>query len=145
MDDLPGSREALNKAIEADPNFAAPCITLALLELKQGNIAEAAKASEKAIQLVPNHTEARYYHGMATADLGDLVKAEESLRIVLASPEANGFPRAHFLLGNVLVEKGQLQDAASHYRHYLELEANSRAAALARQRLEEWKTRGLIQ
>jgi len=144
MDDLDGAREALNEAIETDPSFATPCITLALLELKQGNVAEAAGASEKAIQLVPEHPEARYYHGMATADLGDLVQAEESLRIVLSSPEAKRFPRAHFLLGNVLAQKGQLTEAASHFRKYLELEPNSRAAVAVRQQLEEWQKGGLI-
>ena len=145
MDDLEGAREALRKAIETDPNYATPCVTLALLELKQGNTAGAAEASEKAIRLAPEHAESRYYHAMAMTSLGDLIKSEESLRVVLTSPEANRFPRAHFLLGSVLAQKGQLKDAAAQYQRYLELESNSRAAVVVRQQLEQWQSSGLIQ
>jgi tetratricopeptide (TPR) repeat protein len=144
MDDLEGARDALKKAIDIDPEFATPCVTLALLELKQGNAVEAAAASAKAIQLMPDHAEAHFYHGMATSNLGDLAKAEESLRVVLGSPEADRFPRAHFLLGSVLAQEGQLQDAASHYQRYLELEPDSRAAAAVRAELEQWEDSGLI-
>jgi len=143
MDDLEGGREALKQAIETDPSFATPCVTLALLELKQGNLVEAQAASAKAIQLMPEHAEASYYHGMASANLGDRSKAEESLRIVLGSPEATRFPRTHFLLGNVLVQQGRVEEAASHYHLYLELEPDSRAAAAAREQLKEWQSSGL--
>jgi len=144
MDDLEGAREALKKAIEIDPEFAAPCVTLALLELKRGNSVEAAAASAKAIQLMPDNAEAHFYHGMATMNLGDLAKAEESLRAVLGSPQADRFPRAHFLLGSVLAQEGQVQDAASHYQCYLELEPDSRAAVEVRAELQQWKKGGLI-
>jgi tetratricopeptide (TPR) repeat protein len=144
MNDLEGARKALQEAIETDPEFPTPCITLALLELKQGNILEAAEASKKAVRLVPENAEAQYYLGIAAADLGNLAKAEESLRRVQGSPEANRFPRKHFLLGNVLAQQGQLPDAASHFRQYLELEPNSRAAVVVRQQLEQWQSSGLI-
>jgi len=93
---------------------------------------------------MPEHADAHYYHGIAAANLGELVKAEESLRVVLGRPEADRFPRAHFMSGNVFAQKGQLQDAASEYQGYLELEPDSRAAAVAEEQLEQWKSSGLI-
>jgi len=145
QDDLSGARRALLKAIETDPGFAVPCVTLALLELKQGNVAAAAAASDKAVNLMPGNPEARFYHGMAYASLGDLEKARVSLNVVLNSPEAESYPRTHYLLGSIMQQAGEPEKAAAHYRRYLELEPGSKVAEVARRQLENWRSEGIIE
>jgi len=144
LEDLTGARNALTKAIETDPEWATPCATLALLELKQGRVTEAAAAAGKAVQLVPDHAEANFYLGMAEANLGNLDKAEAALRVVVKGPEAKRFPRAFYLLGGVLAQKGQSQEALEMLQRYLELEPESKAAEAVRKQLEEWRAAGQI-
>lgn len=145
MGDPEGASEAFKKAIESEPGFASPYVPLVLLELTQGNLKEAAAISEEAISLVPEMADARYYHGVCYAYLGDLDKAVTSLEMVRQSPDAARFPRTHYLLGTIAAQTGEVETAVTHFRHYLELEADSKAAETVRQQLDQWKATGLIQ
>ena len=144
LGDLEGARAALTEAISTDSAFVAPCVTLALLELKEGNVAEAATASEKAVRLAPNLAEARYYHGIASANQGKIDAAKDSFETVLKSPDSAKFPRTHYLLGAISAQSGELEKAVSHFRQYLELEPDSKVAELVKKQLEEWADQGVI-
>jgi superkiller protein 3 len=144
MNESEGAREALRKAIETDPGFATPYVTLSLLELRAGNLEAAAKASDLAIELVPTHPEARYYNGMAYANLGDLEKAKASLEVVAESTHADRFPQTFYLLGTIIARSGDLEGSVPHYNRYLELDPDSNTAQAVKQQLEEWKANGYI-
>lgn len=144
MNDAPGAREALQKAIETDPGFATPYVTLALLELRQSNSEAAAKASDQAIELVPTHAEACYYNGMAYANLGDLEKARSSLEVVAESPHANRFPQTFYLLGTIIARSGDLEGSIPHYNRFLELAPDSNMAQPVRDQIADWKANGYI-
>lgn len=144
MNEAEGAREALQKATETDPGFATPYVTLALLELSQSNLEAAAKASDLAIELVPNHVEARYYNGMAYANLGDLEKAQASLEVVAGSAHAERFPQTFYLLGTIIARSGDLEASIPHYNRFLELDPDSNTAQAVRQQLDEWRANGHI-
>ena len=139
------AREALRKAIETDPGFATPHITLALLELGQKDYEAAAKASDLALELVPDHAEAYYYNGVAYANIGDLERGKASLEVIAKSPHADKFPKTFYLLGTICARLGDLEGSVSHYSRYIELEPDSTIANGVRQQLDEWKAAGYIQ
>jgi Tfp pilus assembly protein PilF len=144
MADLEGAREALKQATVVDPDWPTPCVTLALLELKTGRVAEAAVVSEHAIGIAPDLVEARYYNGLANTHLGNLEKARTSLDFVLKSPAAEQYPRTHYLLGEISMQSGELKAAALHFRQYLQLEPESKVADVVRKQLDQWEADGLI-
>jgi Flp pilus assembly protein TadD len=142
--DLKQARPALTAAIRLDPNYVQPCLTLALLELKQGRMVEALTISERALAVIPDLAEALFYHASAHIALGNLREAEDSLLAAMASPDIEFFPRVYFLLGDVLARKGKLVEAAQHFRHYIDLEPDSKAAAAAADQLAQWRKAGYL-
>ncbi len=144
MGDLEGAVAALRKAVDIEPGFAPPYITLTLAELQKGRMAEAAKLAGRAVELEPGLAEAHYYRAVAWSNLGDAAKAEESIRAVHSSPDAKRYPRTHFLLGNILVGKGDVSGAAAEFRRYVELEPRSRAADAVREQLAKWEAEGTL-
>ncbi len=144
LSDLSGARAAFEKAIEADPEFLPPYVMLALMELQQNNMRGAAQFADRAVALAPDHAEANYYRAVAHSELGNLAAAEESIRRVQSGVEADRYPRTHFLLGNIHLQRGDVTAAAEAFRRYLELEPNSRAAAAVRRQLADWKAAGVL-
>jgi len=144
LNDLDGAHEALERAVASAPNYYPPYVTLALMELQGGKMAEAANYADRAVALEPGLAEANYYRAIAYSNLGDAAKAEESIRAVQASENAARYPRTHFLLGNILLGQGDVPAAAAEFRRYLELEPESRAAAAVRGQLAKWDAQGLL-
>jgi tetratricopeptide (TPR) repeat protein len=105
---------------------------------------EAAKAADSVLKVLPDLPEAHFCRAMAHLSLGRYESAEASIRAVQSSAEANRYPRTHFMLANVLAQKGDVANAAAEFRRFLELEPSSRAADAARQQLAEWQAAGLL-
>jgi hypothetical protein len=144
MKDTAAAHEAYLKAAEADPKFVPPMLSLALMEMQQQRMAESAKWAGQVLKLLPDLAEANYYNAVANLSLGNAAAAETSIRAVLASPDAQRYPRSHFILGNLLAQKGEAEKAAAEFRAFLEVEPTSRAAEAVKQQLAEWKASGLI-
>jgi hypothetical protein len=83
-------------------------LALSLLEMQQQRIAEAANWAGKALVLLPSLPEAHFYNAAASLALGNDAVAEKSARLVVAGPDAQRYPRAYFILGNVLARKGEI-------------------------------------
>ena len=143
--DLESAEESFRRAIEADSRLIPPYLSLALLELQQNQPAEALKFTERVLGLMPDSAEAHFYHGLAHATLGQLETAKKSLMSVAYSSDVARFPRALFVLGNIHGEEAQFELAAKEYRRYLDLEPDSRAAEMVREKLQQWKATGLIE
>jgi cytochrome c-type biogenesis protein CcmH/NrfG len=144
MNDLDKAQEALTRAVETDPGFVRPIVTLAMLELERGDLEAAIAASEQALGLIPDLAEARYYQGTAYAKQGEIEKAKTALEQVVASPEEVNFPRAHYILGVLAAQAGDVRTSVAHCRRYLELEPESDAAAAVRKQIDSWKAAGVI-
>ena len=142
--DAPSAREAFQKAAAADPKFVPPILSLALIDMQQQRMAEALKWAGEALKLLPDLAEAHYYNAVASLSLGNAGAAESSIRAVLASPDARRFPRSHFIMGNILAQKGDTAGAAAEFRLFLEAEPSSRAAEAVKKQLAEWHAAGAI-
>lgn len=140
----PEARDAFRQAIEADPQYLPPYATLGELELRANNVEEAARLTSRAIELNPYAMASQYFYAIAQYYLGDLGKAEESLRKVQASSEAERYPASHRLLGGIYSERGEHGAAAEEFRRFLETNPPESDAEEVRKILDEWKKSGLI-
>ena len=141
---LPAAKESFEKAAAADSKFVRPMLALSLLEMQQRHPKESAEWAAKILKLLPSLGEANYYMAVAQMSLGNPGAAEGPARSVLTSPDAAQFPKARFILGNILAQKGDAKAAAAEFRKYVELEPNSPAAEAVKKQLAEWESGGLL-
>ena len=88
--------------------------------LKQtGRISESLDASQKAVELDSQDTEAHYNLGNTLKKLGRYTEAEASYRQAIALTP--GYVEAHSNLGNTLKELGRLEEAEASCRQVIEL------------------------
>ncbi|MCC7497766.1 MAG: tetratricopeptide repeat protein [Bryobacterales bacterium] len=142
--DYSSARESFEKAATADPKFVSPMLALALLEMQQRHFKECADWAAKTLKLLPALGEANYYMAISQMSLGNPGAAEGPARAAAASPDATEFPKAHFILGNVLAQRGDIKAAAAEFRKYVELEPNSAAAQATKKQLAEWEAAGAL-
>ena len=95
--------------------------------------------------LNPHESQARFYSILASFQLGELEKAEESIAALRSDAEtASAFPQTHHLLGMILAKRGDFSSAAVEYRAFLEKAPNEPQAAQIRSQLGEWESLGVI-
>ena len=138
---------AFEKAIAADPNFVPPYLALAKMELQQSHWDEAAELSNKLVQLNPYLPNGRYIHAVANFQAGNYDVAEESIRAVQVSPQANQFPLRFYVLGLILANKENFPAAAAEFGRFLELTLPADATTYAddaRNLLLDWQEKGLL-
>ena len=104
---------------------------------KKGDLDEAIKEFDKAIQLRPDHMESQVNAAVALIDKGMLDEAIVRLNELLKLDPKHS--HAHGSLGVVLARKGDLDEAVAHFRTALELnpnylEAHANLAKILRQR-----------
>ena len=112
-------------------------ITFMLAELlyRAGDLTAARERYYAAIELDPDHLQARSSLGCVLAELGEHELALAALEGVLRQEPT--YADAHWHTAGVLREMGAVADAAHHLRRFLALAPESPWAALARGRLEE--------
>lgn len=133
---------AWRKALEADPAYIPAAVHLAALDLAQDNDAEAARITSAAIAsgAGPNPL-VFYYNAAARAHMGDRDGAERSVRAAIELDMAGEAPRAEYLLGLLLGEKGDRAGAIEHLQRYLTISPNAKDAAEVREQLLKLMTR----
>ncbi len=126
--------EAYRRVVAVDPSYAAAWNNLGLLHHRMGQYTEAQEAYEAALKAQATCAEAAYNLGSLFEDLGEL---PGSIRYYLMALElAPDYPDAHFNLAGVLGKSGRNREATEHWRRYLELDAESPWARIARSHLE---------
>ena len=138
---------AFQKAIAADPKFVPPYLALTKMELQQSHWDEAAELSNKLVQLNPYLPNGRYIHAVANFQAGNYDVAEESIRAVQVSPQANQFPLRFYVLGLILANKENFPAAAAEFGRFLELTLPGDATTYAddaRELLLDWQEKGLL-
>jgi tetratricopeptide (TPR) repeat protein len=147
--DLPGSREACQKATAASPHYIQAYLCLADIGLHQGNWNEVLAQSVKAIDLDPANVSAAYvYKGSANYSLHQLSDAEASA--LKASEiektrkykdeedrEKHSDPRVHILLAQIYDQKGETSKEVAELREFLKSVKNPQAHAMIEQSLKE--------
>lgn len=125
--------EALRALLQAGGPSAAVTFMLAELLYRSGDLAAARERFYMAIELDPDHLEARTSLACVLAELGDTELAEAALEGVLhAQPD---YADAHWHLAGIAARRGQTLDEHRHLRAFVCLAPDSPWARTARERL----------
>lgn len=125
---------AYRRVVAIDPTYAAAWNNLGLLLHRMGRYDEAREAYRSALAQDPLCCEAVYNLGSLAEDCGEL---EEAVRCYgQALDLAPDYADAHFNLAGALARSGHAEEAVGHWQRYLELDAGSPWARIARAHLE---------
>ena len=114
---------ALEKAIAASPNDAFSLTTLGAVMIEQNRIQDSIGYLERASEAAPDDPITLNYLGVASSQLGQFGKAEQSLRrAITVNP---GYAEAHFNLAVIYAtaKPPSIALAKRHYEKALELGA----------------------
>ena len=132
--------DAYRRVVAIDPTYAAAWNNLGLLLHRMGRYAEARTAYDHALKESPECAEAAYNLGSLNEDTGDVDEAIRCYRRALdVSPD---YADAHFNLAGALARAGRGDEAVRHWQRYLQLDAGSPWAKIARAHLEVVETHG---
>jgi tetratricopeptide (TPR) repeat protein len=124
---IPESREAFERAIAADPKLLAPYVNLARLCIRTQDWDAAAKTADAYLKADPKHQFPEMYLHQAVARywLQDLAGAETSAQLAARSDQTRKGFRAEYVIGRILLAKGDASGARQHIAKYLELDPNT--------------------
>lgn len=134
------AKEEYGKALAADPKFVSPYFGLAAMAVVENKWTDAARLTDKLIQLNSlAYPMAYFFNAAANLNLGKLDAAELSARTFQQVDKAHTRPDIALLLANILTGKHQYAEAAQLYRDYLAVKPdapNAEALKKEAQRLE---------
>ena len=148
-ENLPGSREACQKAAVANPHYIQAFLCLADIAMHQGDWNDVLVQSGKAIDLDPANEAAGYvYKGCANYSLHQLPEAEASALKAASIENTRTYkdqddrdkhsdPRVHVLLAQIYDVKGETSKEAAELREFLKTVTNPQAKAMVEQSLKE--------
>ena len=126
--------EAFRLALIDEPLNPAHHFHLADVLYRDGRPEAAIERYHMAVELDHDFLEAWTQLGCLFAETGKTSAAQEAFRVALdLHPD---YPDAHFHLAELLERSGQRDEAATHWRRYLEFDQRGPWADIARQRLE---------
>jgi len=126
--------DAYRRVVAIDPTYAAAWNNLGLLLHRMGRYDEADAAYRTALEQDPRCCEAAYNLGSLHEDRGAIEDAIQDYRAALEL--APDYADAHFNLAGALSRAGRGDEAVRHWQRYLDLDAGSPWARIARAHLE---------
>jgi len=126
--------DAYQRVTTLAPDHAAAWNNLGLLQHRMGRYEEARRHYEVALAADPTSVEAAYNLGSLHDDLGAAGQAVLWYRRAIETQP--DYADAHFNLASLLERRGEREAARRHWTRYLELDASSRWADIARAWLE---------
>jgi tetratricopeptide (TPR) repeat protein len=142
QNDTPGAMEAFVRATEADERFVTPHLQLMTVLGDKSQWPEAARESQRVIELNPvQFPQAYFYNAAAHINLKNYDQAEKSAREAIRLDDQHRYPRALYLLGLLTAQKGNYAEAAQLLRSYAghvqgaDLEAANKQLAEVERRL----------
>ena len=114
------AREALERAVEADPSFPQPHLLLARLYLEDKKIRKAGTELGQALKLNPSSKEGKLLQGLTYASQG-----EDGLAIAvlqeLVENSSEPQPEAYYQIGKIYEKRNKTSEALGAYQMALEL------------------------
>jgi tetratricopeptide (TPR) repeat protein len=126
--------DAYRRVVAIDPSYAAAWNNLGLLLHRMGHYDDAGDAYATALTQDERCCQAAYNLGSLHEDRGDVELAIRHYRMALEL--APDYADAHFNLAAALSRAGRPADAVRHWQRYVELDAGSPWARIARAHLE---------
>ncbi len=111
--DLKGAEAAFTKVTEIEPTYADGWVNIGRVHVQEGNMAEAERVLERALQIDRSLARAHFFLAMALKALGRYDEALEHLRVA-----AGQYPRDRVVrnqLGRVLFLKRQFREAVAEF------------------------------
>ena len=128
------ARKAYEAAIAADKKFVSPYDQLARLYAEEGKWADAANFSKQAIALNPiEFPSSFWYNAIASYNLKRTDDAEKSVKDLLKLDTRHNYPDAESMMAQVLLDRGNYPEAATHLRTFLTLVPNAKNADTLKQ------------
>lgn len=136
------AEEAYRKAVDADPEYVKPYRQLAFIAFHEQRWPDVLEATDSLLHLDPvSYPDAYYFDSVARFQTGDLEAAERSARKATTVDPDRTPPRAHAVLGAILIEKQDYVGAAEELRAYLARVEPGPEADQARAMLEQLEAR----
>lgn len=128
------ARKAYEAAIAADSRYVSPYDQLARLAAQEGKWEDAAKFSKQAISLNPvEFPSSFWYNAIASYNLKHTDDAEKSVKDLLKLDTRHNYPDAENMMAQILLDRGNYPEAATHLRSYLTLVPNAKNADTLKQ------------
>jgi len=141
QNDTASAKHSFEQSVAADPKYVNPYEGLARLAFGASQWPEVVETTSKLLALNPvNFPDAYFFNGVANLHLKNLDAAEKSARQGLRVDDGHQIPKMDYLLGMILLQKGDYPGATEHMTQYLHLakqpsdvaEANKELAEIAR-------------
>jgi len=129
LNDRPGERAALEKAVALNPQFKLAHNQLGLFHMADGRLALARKEFQAALNADPQYAEARSNLGVLSSRQGRHAEAEKMFR--QAVEDDPGYIKARVNLGLMLAAQGHLADAEKEIEKALQAAPDDRSAKSA--------------
>jgi len=111
-----------------------PYDQLARLSAQEGKWEDAANFSKQVISLNPvEFPSSFWYNAIATYNLKRADEAEKSVKDLLKLDTRHNYPDAENMMAQILLDRGNYPEAASHLRTYLTLVPNAKNADALKQ------------
>ena len=132
------ARQALGRAIDADPKLVPPYLELGLLAARESKWNDSALYLDRALELDPvDFPQAWYTDAVANYNLARYDAAEKSARTAVKLDARHANPRAGYLLGLVLAEKKDYAAAAAELKTFIQMAPNAPDLAQVKERLSD--------
>jgi tetratricopeptide (TPR) repeat protein len=136
--DLDGARHSFVQALTVDPKYVSPYRSLAELANRDKRWQEVVDLTGKLLALnAVNFTDVWFRNALGNYNLHNFEAAEKSARQGLRVDQQHQIPKMEYLLGLILIQRQQYQEATQHLQHYLQTATNPTDVSDAQARLAE--------
>jgi tetratricopeptide (TPR) repeat protein len=132
------ARHSFEQSIAADSKYVNPYRGLAELDVSQQNWADLVTVTSQLLALDPvSFPDAWLRNSIGNYYLHNLADAEKSARQGMKIDDQHKVPKLEYLLGVILIQKHEYQEAASHIETYLKVATQPSDIADAQKQLAE--------
>jgi len=136
--DLVSAKQSFQLSVSADPKFVDPYDGLAQLAFQTKQWPEVVDTTNKLLALNPvNFPSAYSLNGVANYYMRNFDAAEKIVRQGTKVDETHTVPKLQYLLGMILLQKGNYNEAAESLKQYLQLTKQPAEIAEAKKELGE--------
>ncbi len=133
--------DAYSKSIQADGKFLEPYFPLSVMTLDAKNWTETADLTATLTHLDPyDYPLAFVFNAIANAQLGRLDDAEKSAREAIKLDKNHQIPRAEYVLGTILADKRDYNDALPLMKSYIEHAPNAPDSETVKKQISQVET-----
>jgi len=138
QNDATSAKQSFQKSVSADNTYMPAYQELAQIAAHDKQWQDLSDTTDQMVKLDPSgHPEFWYYNCVAKYYLGKVDDAQNSITQGIKSDPGHHIPKMEYILGIILMRKGDRAGAADHLKQYLALAPNGPDAADAQKQLQE--------